>query len=379
MSDYPVHVQEGLQRLTEQLVGPPKIHHALMAVESTDGSRRWFGSAAAAGHEAPTPHTPFFIASIDKLYNATIALRLYESGLLDLDSPLRTYLPESLVGGLHRMGGVDHTDAITVRHLMGHSSGLADWYEDRPRGGRTMLDDLMRAGDRDLTMEAFAALVREQLKPHFPPADLSSPRHRVRYSDTNFILLVAIIEAVTGEPLAQVHERLLYRPLGLRHTYVAGAEPLEPTPAPTPLGVEGRPLEAPAFMRFIRGMYTTTADAIAFLRHWVRGEIFDDPATGAMVTRRWHRFGLPLDRAALRSPMWPIQYGLGMMRVDVPRVLSPIRPFIPFIGHTGSTGCWLFYCSQLETLVTGTVDEATAGALPYRITPKVLKVLGTAR
>ena len=212
--------------------------------------------------------------------------------------------------------------------------------------------------------------------PHFPPQDLSAKRQKVRYSDTNYMLLIAVIEAVTGQPLHQVHEQLLFRPLDLRHTYFLGhSQPLDPTPEPTVLRFEGRPLHIPLMMRSLRGMYSTAGDTLAFLRSFVRGEVFQDPASLASMQQRWNRFSFPLDRAALRSPGWPIEYGLGIMRFRLPRVFTPLHPMPPVLGHTGSTGCWLFHCPQWDMLLSGSVDEVTAGAVPYRVVPKILQIL----
>jgi D-alanyl-D-alanine carboxypeptidase len=173
-----------------------------------------------------------------------------------------------------------------------------------------------------------------------------------------------------------MHEQLLFRPLKLRHTYFAGhSQPLDPTPEPTVLRFEGSPLHIPLMMRSLRGMYSTAEDTLVFLRSFVRGEVFRDPATLASMQQRWNRFSFPLDRAALRSPGWPIEYGLGIMRFRLPRVFTPLHPMPSVLGHTGSTGCWLFYCPQLDMLLSGSVDEVTAGAVPYRVVPKILQVL----
>ena len=58
------------------------------------------------------------------------------------------------------------------------------------------------------------------------------------------------------------------------------------------------------------GLIGTAADAIRFLR-----ALHADPdGLLATMTARWHRFSLPRDRAALLTPGWPIEYGLGIMR-----------------------------------------------------------------
>ena len=69
----------------------------------------------------------------------------------------------------------------------------------------------------------------------------------------------------------------------------------------------------------------------------------------------------------------PIEYGLGIMRFRLPRLFTGMRRMPAVIGHTGSTGAWLFYCEELDLLLAGTVDQATAGAIPYRVVPKLLR------
>ena len=190
------------------------------------------------------------------------------------------------------------------------------------------------------------------------------------------MLIIASIEAVTGQPLHQVHEKLLYKPLGLSHTYFPGfSQPLSSTPEPVVLRVKGQPLNIPLLMRSVRGIYSTAGDTLLFLRRLVRNEVFQNPETFTAMQNSWHRFGFPLDRAALRLPGWPIEYGIGIMRFRLPRVFTPTGPMPSVLGHTGSTGCWLFYCPEWDVLLAGSVDEVTAGALPYRIVPKILNIL----
>jgi CubicO group peptidase (beta-lactamase class C family) len=150
------------------------------------------------------------------------------------------------------------------------------------------------------------------------------------------------------------------------------------------LWVDSNPLEIPLMMRSFWGVYSTAEDTLRFLRALTRGNIFDDPFTLSLMQQRWNRFGFPLDRAALRSPSWPIEYGLGIMRFHdpilkllgrLPRIVMPTYPAPAVIGHTGSTGSWLFHCPDLKVLLSGTVDQARAGTVPYRLVPKILRVV----
>lgn len=372
-----------LQAVLDDLVARKGLYHAVLAVETMDGSISWTGAAGTAYPEGTpmSPDTPYFIASVDKLYTATAILKLHERGQLDLDERVSTYLPPELVDEIHVTGGVDRSAQITVRNLLGHTSGLADYLEDRHRGGRSMIEHLVQGGgDVALGVADAMRTVREDLRPHFLPQDPDSERQKVRYSDTNFLLLIAIIETLFQRPLHDAFAELIFAPAGMHHTYFLGAsEPTVPTPEPATLWFADHVFDLPQVLTSLRSIYSTVSDQIASLRALLSGEFFDDPATLELMQQRWKRFGQPLDAAALRAPSWPIEYGLGMMRFALPRALTPFRPIPPVVGHTGSTGSWLFYCPAYDLLLAGTVDQATAGAVPFRtVVPKVLRAVGDA-
>ena len=241
-----------LQDLLDRLVARKGIKHAIVAVERGDRSLRWIGTAGEAnpGGEPMRADTPFFIASVTKLHIASVILKLHERDRLGLDEPIATYLPRTLIGGLHQLGGVDYTNTITVRHLLGHTSGLADCLEDRPRGGRSMMERLFREGDMSWSIDELARIVRDELTPHFPPQPTEAQRQKPRYSETNYQLLIAIIEAVAAQPLHEVFEQMLFGPLDLRRTYLPGrSQPFETTPPQATLWLDNHPLNIPRAKR----------------------------------------------------------------------------------------------------------------------------------
>src|SRR5690625_2902441 len=180
-----------LDGLLDELASRREIHSAVMAVESLDHSFSWAGARGVADAEdSPMQeYTPFFIASIDKLITAVVILKLHEQGELELKAPISTYLPDDLVTGLHVINGQDRTGEITVMHLLSHTSGLASYVEDRPKGGSSLFESIVREKDRSVALEEAARIIREDLKPHFPPQPLEASLPRIRYSDTNFALL----------------------------------------------------------------------------------------------------------------------------------------------------------------------------------------------
>lgn len=368
--------RESLEELLHELAGSRKGKQAIIAVDAPKQSLHWIGAVGQTmAAESVTSTTPYFIASIDKLYNATISMMLAERGDLDLDQSICNYLPESLTRGLHQYGGRDLTAEITVRHLLTHTSGLPDWFEDYPKGGSNLSGIVFEEGDRTLTVEELIRHVRDHLRPHFPPQDLAR-RGRIRYSDTNFILVAAIIEFVTGLPLHEAHTRMLYKPFNLCQTYFLDqSQSLVPTSSPMILRANGVPLHIPLLIQSVKGIYSTAADQMKFIRLLMKGEPFDRPETLPAMMSNWRRFGFPTDRAALRSPNWPIEYAIGMMRFHVPRLFTPFTPIPALYGHTGSTGCWLFYCPDLDIAMSGSVEDAAAGAVPFGTAPRILRIL----
>lgn len=365
-----------LQQLLQELAAPQSIHHAVVAVEKGDGTFGWSGAVGDAHPDGTPmrPDTPIWIASVTKLYIASSILKLSERGLIHLEAPMSAYLPQSLIGGLHRLGGVDYTEQITVHHLLGHLTGLPDYFDSRPKGGKTLIEQVMEQ-DFAFTIADTLDIVRHKLTPHFPPQPLDAPRPKVSYSDTNYQLLIAIIEAVTGQPIHAALADLLFEPLGLEYTWHPAAQPESVNPAT--LWIDKQPMHIPLAMRSFGDLGSTVDDLLKFMRALIRGEVFDDPTTVNLMMERWHTFDFSLNPVRT-SPGWPIQYGLGMMRFHIPRLFSPLRPTPPVIGHSGATGSWLFYCPELDVYLAGTVDQIAAAAVPFRFVPKLLRVLNSA-
>jgi CubicO group peptidase (beta-lactamase class C family) len=363
------------EQLLAEMMTQKSIHSALVAVEKMDGSFRWVGAAGDAnlGGAPFLADRPIFIASVTKLYIASAILKLNERGLVQIDQPLVAYLPPTLTKGLHRLGGVDYSQQITLRQLLSHSSGLPDYLEDKPKGGKNFAERLI-AEDFAFTIDDIVDVVRD-LTPHFPPQPMEAPKQLVRYCDTNYQLLIAIIEAVTGGSIHAAFTDLLYRPLGLEHTYHPGAR--SDVPEPAMLWVDREPLDIPLAMRSFGDLISTVDDLFAFMRCLMRGEVFDDPATLSLMTGHWNTFGFSLNPVRL-SPGWPIEYGLGMMRFKIPKLFSGFRSIPAVMGHSGATGSWLFYCEELDVMLAGTVNQLSAGAVPFRYIPKMVQVLGAA-
>ncbi|MDR5699415.1 serine hydrolase domain-containing protein [Agromyces aerolatus] len=371
----PAEVDARLRRLVQRVSAPSRQHHVNLAVTSLDGQRRWFGGAGPAAGPAATdsdgtgprelgPNSPFFTASITKRFIITLVLQAHERGELDLDAPITAYLPASITTGLHVRGRVDRTPEITVRHLASHTSGLPDFFERR-RGGPSLYRRLRAGDDQAWGFDDVLEITRAQQHPHFDPQDLAARRQKAQYSDTGFQLLIRILEHVTSTPFADLLGTRITEPLGLTRTWHPSTRPADQSaPAPWPLYVGRRPVSLPATMAASHDLFSTTADLIAFERALTAGEPFHDPETRHLLTERRNRLR--------NAPV--LGYGLGTMFFTVNRLMLPKVGPVTLVGHSGSTGTWLFTCPELGVHLAGTVDQTQAQSLPFRIMARCLQI-----
>ncbi|MFF2087244.1 serine hydrolase domain-containing protein [Nocardia sp. NPDC058176] len=163
----------------EQLhrIGSP---HAAYAV--LDGDTVVTGAVGDADQD-----TPFVIGSLSKSFTAVGVLRAVDAGLVDLDRPVTTYLPEFT------------TAAITVAQLLHHTSGLST-----VDGGRDLLNP-------ERTLAQRVALARD-----FEPTAL--PGETFQYSNINYAILGLLLERVSGKTYPEYLSDEVLTPLGLSST-----------------------------------------------------------------------------------------------------------------------------------------------------------------
>lgn len=365
-----------LEKLLSKVVEHPQVRHAVIGAAAIDGSWEWCDAAGEADPDgtAMGPETPWFLASVTKLYIASVVLLLHERGLIDLDAPVPHYLPDSLKTGVHVWESVDRTSDITVAHLLAHATGLPDSLVEN-RKGESGLVAQIEAGDIAFSLEEAVERVRP-LRPHFAPPHLDADRVKVRYSDTNYQLLMLIAEQVSGQSIGELHRSLLFEPLGLEHTWFPGDDALGEVGSPATPWLKDWPLrDRPKALRSLGDLFGTARDVLRFGRALFSEQVFKEPSTAKLMHRRFHRFGLPRSAAAIASPAWPIEYGLGMMRFAPSRAMAAGRRLPALLGHSGSTASWLWFVPSLGLLLAGTADQATKAALPFRTIPWALRGL----
>ena len=301
----------------------------------------------------PGSRPQHFIASTTKLFTLAIVLRLHERGELTLATRAIDVLPEATLRGLNTFGGTDHAAEYTVEQLLAHTTGIPDYFEGKAAGVATFIDRMVTA-DFGWTLDDTLEQARRG-RPGFAPGDAKAV-----YSDTNYQLLGAIIETVCGKPFADVLREEVLEPLGLADTYMFTTATLDRYETISPFLLGRHQLHAPLAMASFGvdgGIVSTTTDCLRFLRAFAGGELFS-AGWIATITARWRRVFPPL------------QYGVGIMKFQLPALLTGFRAVPAMIGHSGASGHVLFWNPERQLYIAGTVNQAKARSLVYQVMVK---------
>ncbi|NPD87752.1 MAG: beta-lactamase family protein [Asgard group archaeon] len=359
-------LEEKLQDFVRNTVDKNKyIFNFLLTLSTGNKEFNWSGAEGVISREQriiATPTTPFFIASITKLFTATTIMKLYEEKKINLEDKIVDYLPESLVKGLHIFKGVDYTETITIRHLLSHTSGIADYFLEKPKDGKSYFKMVLENPEKEITIDQTITIAREKLQPNFVPGN------RAKYSDTNFQLLGRIIESVEKKELHDVYLDKIFTPLEMKNTWLYRmSEPIEKSKEPVAEIYYNNDVissSKPFYAAWADGgLISTTNDSLVFLRALFNGEILDKEKTLTLM-HHWRSIGFPL------------KYGLGTMYIEFPAVMTMFRKLPGLTGHLGSTGTFLLYAEDIDLYLAGAINQANSPSKAVMIVLELLRKIG---
>jgi CubicO group peptidase (beta-lactamase class C family) len=267
--------------------------------------------------DAPVPSpdsTIWDVASITKVVSTTsVAMRLVDQRKLDLDAPVRRYLPRFSGGPKNQ---------VTVRMLLDHTSGLKSYvpFYVKARRSRSRSIDLLYA----------QPLVR-------------APGDSAEYSDLNALLLGLVVEKVAGAPLDQLARREVFGPLGMTQTMYRPPSSLKRRIAPSGIW-RGRPVpgdvndQNAAAMGGVAGhagVFSTGLDLARYAQVWLRGGV--GPKGQWVGPETMRRFLVKGPRSGSRLLGWDTPEA----KPDEPSVFGSLISEATY-GHTGFTGTELW-------------------------------------
>ena len=261
------------------------------------------GDANRADRIPVRPQTRFATASLSKMFTAVGVLDAAGRGELALEDPVVGLLPADKRPTTLR-------DDVTVHHLLSHTSGIADYFEedeDLP-GYRedygAMWDELPTYRIRDYVtlLPLFADL---------PP--ICPPGTAYHYSNAGYVLLGILLAEVSGMPFAEAVERRVFEPAGMAASGYLAMDEVHPDVAQgylRPLTPDGpwrtNVFSVPAVGGGDGGALVTAADVERFLRAIRSGGVWRGVTPELVLTRR-----------ATSSERWSVGYGVDIRDDDV--------------------------------------------------------------
>ncbi len=313
-------------------------------------------------------------ASVAKSLTALLILRQLEQGSLPasgLDTPLSEFavLPDDILAQLHCGEQGNRGGSITVDQLLRHTAGIRDAMCDdvqqtsQQAGGlapgslvgklladpQSSYNQLWPIWDPDRPSAAEAGTLNSYFAHGLGQAPLAAPGQRFSYSDTGYVLLGLLLEAIAGMPLHRQLREQVFEPLGLQDAYLAYREPV-------PAAVQA---ESDVFM----GDTGILASGFTLSFDWGGGGIVSSVTS-------MNRILQAIIGAELLSP----ENLQRMLDFQTPDGLKPPRTGVgrgmfrtsgscgELWGHSGSWGAKMFYQPESELYFSGTVNQVFAPA-----------------
>ena len=266
---------------------------------------KWTGTSGFSDLENQIPLSKqdvFSMASIGKMYNAVAALKLAEEGRFQLDDKISLYLPKEIIENL------PGADAVTIRHLLGQTSGFVNYNKD-PELNRLYLSGQLKL-DTLSHLEALSMTIYGKPLRNIPGTEY-------HYSSTNFMLMAMIMDKVVPEGHSEYLRKMVgrypntyYRQTPLSHFVnhygdLNKDETLE--------NLTKQTIETTNWYIGDDGVYAPIGEAARFLEDLMKGKILNEQSLKEMTT--WDNE---------KSP----DYGLGLMA-------DKSFPYKFLMGHSG--------------------------------------------
>ena len=143
-----------------------------------------------------TEDTIFQLASVTKQFTAAAVMLVRRKGLLGLDDEITKYFPEIPYPG------------VTVRHLLSHTSGIPDYFDDADWFIKIWKEEKRVPGNDEI----LRFLRETKAKPYFAPGE------GLRYSNTGYNLLALLVERLSGVPYEEFLQKNIFEPAGMSST-----------------------------------------------------------------------------------------------------------------------------------------------------------------
>ena len=305
------------------------------------------------------PHQRFHSASTGKLMTATLIFMAIEQKKLELETRVDHILKQETLNGLFTYKNRDYQGEVTIRHLLGHTSGVNDYFESKTFDGSSFTDGMIKNADTFWTPAELLNYTRDKQKA------VAKPGEQFFYSDTGYVLLGLIIEAVFGMPFYQVLHTYIFQPAGMQNTQLCFYSDGFDQKALAPVyinGVDVRLFRSLSADFSGGGLSTTAEDLLKFLDFLMNGRFISQKSLDHMAAFE-HRYRQGL------------HYGLGMIQVRFEEFFFLLKGLPRLHGHLGVTGVHAWYDPKSKAAFALNVGSTKDIVMSFQLLIKIMRIL----
>ncbi len=297
------------------------------------------------------------LASVGKLFTATLISMLNDKGLLSFEDKIAQHLDAELMQDLHVYKGKDYSDDISIKHLLKQTSGLND-----------VFFPLLKKMINDPKLEMSVKEALEWGKANLQPVGKPGQKHF--YTDTNYYLLGLIIEKINKKPFHEVVHEMIFEPLEMNDSFISGFSESKNKPQFPPAHIVLSNIDFIEDKRIAKidyaggGVVAPLSEFMVFMKALVNGQLVKEATLHQMI----------YDDVKMGFPAIGFDYGYSVWKPKSIPLLMPEKLFC--WGCVGITGAFMFYHPETETYVIGTFNDESysSKALSFMI-KKIIKPL----
>jgi CubicO group peptidase (beta-lactamase class C family) len=336
----------------------------VVLLEDGDGDRylRTAGYANRTHRVLNSPETRFATASVTKMFTAASIMQLIENGSIDLDTLAADYLG---------LSGTNLSRAVTIYHLLTHTSGMANYFDDSQDSAANFEQVWAdRPSYSFRSLSAFLPLFADE-------SPLAKPGKRFEYCDAGYIMLGLVIEKASGLSYFDYVRRNIFSKADMGQSDFLTLDGTDENVAEAYVPITDRQGRITGWRKNIfavpvlgasdGGAFATAADMVRFLRALRQGKLMSTEMTKEMLTPR-------VEDQPTEIGVWKYGYGMYFLVAGDGTVLR--------YGHTGEdpgVSCRVYHYPgpDLDMIILGNQSEC-AGWLGLDIQALILEMGGRA-
>ena len=333
-------------KFADMVANKKELRNALLLIHSDTNKLHWKYAAGTTGPENKpiNADNPYHIASIGKTFTSILIAKLYERGVLNYEDPISKYLSTEMLNGLFVHRGIDYSKDVLVKHLLNHTSGIADYYEDKPIKGKPIKELVIEDSQRFWKPEDTIDYTRKYQK------TFSAPGKKFHYSDTGYNLLGKIIEKITDKPFYKNLHTEIFNPLGMENShFLFYSEPKEKSPykiADTFIGKHEVSTYTSLSIDWAGGgIVSTTEDLLLFHQALVKNSLVKKE-TFELWCKDLGKFGFGMD------------YGYGILFLNIGKMTTVFPKTLNMWGNFGSIAAYMFYNPTYDLYMIGSFNHS---------------------